>query len=273
MRPSLFALVSILVLGRLTGAQEMTLQYKARQQPLSYGVKLHVTARAKGQEEQKASVLAVLREEKVTMDKDNHLVSQESLSYLDDQGKVMENPEDRVATILTVKKRDTRGNLFPEKRKDEQSPLIWPTLMAPRALPVFPHRKISVGETWSETVPVHSWLHAYDVLVTSKLESVEDRLGHKCAKVSYEFCGHWDVREQPESRKGAIGSGQFSTEDILGSGVVYFAYGVGATIEKEQEMRYILDEHTKYWTDDGKIAMRAENYQEWQFKLDVKLQR
>ena len=272
MRRAVYSLAIILVLGSLADAQEMTLRYKPRQQPLSYGIKLHATIKAKGEMDKQSNVVAVLREGKITMDKDNRLVSQESVSYLDDQGKVIENPEDRTGIVITVEKRDPRGNIFPKKRKDERSPLIWPTLSAPRALPVFPDGEISVGETWTETVPVHSWFHTYDVVVTSKLESVEDRLGYKCAKIAYEFYGHWNVREQPDARKGAIDSMRFGTEEIVGSGVLYFGYEVGAIVQKEQELKYVVDEHTKHWDKEGQIAMTVDNYAELEFRLQMKLE-
>ena len=272
MRRAVYSLAIILVLGSLADAQEMTLRYKPRQQPLSYGIKLHATIKAKGEMDKQSNVVAVLREGKITMDKDNRLVSQESVSYLDDQGKVIENPEDRTGIVITVEKRDPRGNIFPKKRKDERSPLIWPTLSAPRALPVFPDGEISVGETWTETVPVHSWFHAYDVVVTSKLESVEDRMGYKCAKIAYEFYGHWNVREQPDTRQRAIDRRKFETEEIIGTGLLYFAYEAGVVVEKEQKLKCVLNEHTKYWENEGKIAIRVDNYLEWEFKLEMKLQ-
>ena len=258
--------------ARATSGQEIKVEFKPRLQPLSYQITQQGWSRSQRERDRHVKTLAVLREEKVTEGKDGLLVSEESLSYLDEQGKIIEKPTERTGVIATVAKRDTRGNAYPKRRKHEQAPLIWPTLCSPRVLPVLPAGITKVGETWTETVPVHSWLHTFDVVVESKLESIEDHLGYRCAKVSYEFYGHWNVREQPDARKGAIDSMRFGTEEIVGSGVLYFGYEVGAIVQKEQELKYVVDEHTKHWDKEGQIAMTVDNYAELEFRLQMKLE-
>jgi len=265
--------LSQLVLIATASGQEIKLEYKTRSEPLSYHITQEVVTRSLHDRQQQVKTLGVLCEENVTLGKDKRLVSKESVSYFDDQGKVID-PNERTSTIVAVKKRDTRGNLYPRRRKDEKEPLIWPVLSALRALPIFPSDKIKVGETWIVKVPVHSWLRAFDVVVTSKLESVEDHLGYRCAKVTYKFNGHWDLREDPNTRERAIELNKFGKEEITGSGILYFAYEVGAVIAKEQNLKHTFNEHTKYFTKEGKIAkILVDNDSVFEVKLQMKLQK
>lgn len=251
--------------------REIKLEYKPIRQRLSYRITQKMTRKAHGEPDKHIQIYAVLLQENVTMTKDGLLRSKESISYLDGRGGVVEKPRDPERAIITPERRDARGQAY-FKRQAEQEPLVAGLLGTPTALPIFPADRIKVGDTWIETVAVHTWLHAFDVVVTSKLESVEDHLGFKCAKVSYRFYGHWNARQQSDNRRTAIDLMQFNSEEVIGTGVLYFAYELGTVVEKEQAFKYILDEHTKYWAKEGRIAMRVDNYLECEVKLQMKVQ-
>jgi len=239
-------LVIVCLAGLLTAVgytEEITLGYKPREIPLKYRVSQDVRVRAHGERERRGHTDAVLREERVRISPDGLLSSDVSVRYLDKDGKLIARPTEETGTIATISRRTKTGRPVPGDREKSDAPLIWSLLSAPGALPVLPCGQVAVGDTWSTKVSVHSWFNTFDVEVSCKLQSLEEHSGYNCAKISYTFYGQWDLREESDNPMEAVNRMVFQTEEIAGTGTVFFAYDIGAVVAQEQVMNHTFDSH------------------------------